>query len=163
MKIPPKGQPTGSTFTYDRLPPIIRPTFADKLKFPLDITQISASEVSLLHARYTEMFAFVNHELARCAVRILELETAMSLLQNRLFRERPSLNATERWRRDAIMAESPEMEKLEQKVLREQQERKMHEMYKENFERYLTALSRELSRKNFEYEMARDSSRYAKI
>ena len=136
---------------------IHRPTFADTLRFPEDVTQLSAANVSDLHGKYTQLFAFANQELSLVNVRILELQTAESLRINAVFRDNPSLNQQERWRRDAVLDTDIEMEKIHRQLAMAKAEREMTQMYIGNFDRYLVALSRELSRKSHEQDLGRRS------
>ena len=124
-----------------------RPAFADSLKFPEDVTKLDAMNVSELHGKYTMMYAYANQELAKANVALLRLHSRVALRRNTVFRSRPTLNSQERWRRDAILDSDSDMEIIEAQITSVKMEKTWAEMFVANFERYLTALSRELSRK----------------
>lgn len=149
MKVKPKTV-AGVNIKYRLFPETRRPAFADTLRFPSDVTALAAVNVSDLHGKYTELYAFANQELCRINVEILALQTKQSQRKNAMFRHRPGMNGQERWRRDAIIDCDPEMERLESALAKKKQEREYTSMYLQNFDRYLTALSRELSRKMHE-------------
>ena len=126
---------------------IPRPAFADTLVFPDDVTKLEASNVSELHGKYTQMYAYANQELAKANVALLRLNARVSVRRNAVFRSRPTLNAQERWRRDAVLDADKDMEIIEAQITAVKMERTWAEMFVGNFEKYIAALSRELSRK----------------
>lgn len=131
-------------------PAIKRPTFADTLRWPKDITALSASNVSELLGKYTALYAYANQELAYINVAILELQTRESIVINAILRQNVSLNAQERWRRDASIDTYREVERVRRTITKKKSDREYTQMFIANFDRYLTALSRELSRKTSE-------------
>ncbi len=131
-------------------PEIQRPPFADTLSFPADLTKLESSNISELHGKYTALYAYANQELSKANVTILRLNTKISIETNRLLRERPSLNHQERWRRDAVLDGNPVIEAITAQIGQVKVLKTYAEMHVVNFEKYLAALSRELSRKSFE-------------
>lgn len=140
----------GSTFSYLPESHFDRPKYTDKLRWPDDITQLTAQNISELHGKYTQLYAYANRELARINMAILKLQTDDSLRRNQFFRMNPSLNSQEKWKRDAKMETDPVIESIAKDISLRRIERTQAEMFVQNYERYLTALSRELTRKGSE-------------
>lgn len=132
-----------------------RPKFTDTLRFPDDITQLTATNISELLGKYTKLYVYANQNLAKANVALLRLDTRESLLRNAIFRSRPSLNGLDRWRRDAIISEHPEMESIIKHRGHHLQQKELLTTLVANFDKYLVALSRELSRKSFDRETTR--------
>jgi hypothetical protein len=148
MKIKKKEQlVSGSQVSYSLFPEIKRPKWSDSLVFPDDVTRLEASNISELHGKYTALFAYANQELTKINVEILRLQTEDSVLRNRLLRKSPALNSQERWRRDSVLDSHSDIERLEIRVAQLKMAREHATMYCQNFEKYIAALSRELSRK----------------
>ncbi len=132
-----------------------RPKFADTLRFPDDLTLLLPANISELHGKYTQMFVFANREATRLTVEILRAETQESMAVTRLFRRQPAINSQERWKRDAVVDSDAEIESFRAAVARYKQERELARCYADNYDRYLAALSRELSRRMHEQGVAR--------
>jgi hypothetical protein len=141
-----KGTIIGSNTRLD-LPRFSRPKFADSLKFPNDITQLSAQNVSELLGRYTQMLAFVSEQHTIATIRILEAETRLSHTASKIVIEDPKLVHLERWRRDQVVDTDSRMMLLKADLLKAKKVREVGWLYCQNYERYISALSRELSRK----------------
>ena len=134
---------------------IHRPKFSDRLKFPDDITELSPANVSDLLGKYTQMYAFANQELALVNVKLLALQTDESRRVTALFCSNPTLNQQERWRRDAVVDTDKKIQEISREVSLCKQKKEMLQMFLANYDRYLTALSRELSRKSHEQDLGR--------
>lgn len=151
MKLPRKtnkSQPVGGEiFGSKSLPQFGRPAFADTLRFPADITSLDARNISELLGKYTAMYSFVNEQQGKISGKLLNLQTVESLLRNKMLRDAPSLNNLERWRRDTVLDADPAIETLfeQQQILKGQRDHAG--VFLGNYERCITALSRELSRK----------------
>lgn len=154
MKIPPlqkkKTTPVvGNQFTASLgFLEVQRPAYADTIRWPDNITLLSASNISELHGKYTQLYCFANQGLAKINMDILRLQTEDSLRRNKIFRTSPHINSQERWRRDTVIDSDPEIERITKEIADKKQEREFVQMYVNNYDRYLTALSRELSRKS---------------
>jgi hypothetical protein len=149
MKVRLKNKPVGVEFSA-KFPAFLRPKFADTLRFPHDITDLTAQNVSELIGNYTELYAFANAEVARLTVEILKMETQISLRKASMLREQPSLNAQERWRRDTVLDCDFVVIGANSRIDDFKADKEFALMAKDNFDRYLTALSRELTRKTHE-------------
>jgi hypothetical protein len=145
---------TGSSISYSKFPVTGRPSFTDKLKFPEDITELTAANVSELLGKYTLLWSYVNQDRARLEVQLLRLQRLDSLRVNQMLRDNHRLNHIDKWRRDAVIAEDEQMETLKQQISSVQAELKYASMYLENYDRYANALSRELTRKTHEMPMS---------
>lgn len=152
MKIKVKKQVSGAEFVYNGpFPEFAQPSFVKTLRFPDDLTKLDGQNISELHGKYTQLYTYANQELCRINVRLIELQTKESLVQSAMIHERNGLNQIERWKRDAIIDSDPRMIAVKAEIARAKKEKEYNAMYLANFDRYLIALSRELSRKGQEY------------
>ena len=145
----------GVDLKYSSLPEFPRPKFTSTLRFPDDITELASANVSDLHGKYTQLFTFVNQELSRVNQELLRKHTEENQIRNVIFRERPTINSQERWKRDAVVSEDPRMESIAADVQGLNIQKLQLQMFVDNYEKYLTALSRELSRKGAERDYGR--------
>ena len=142
----------GSSLTFSSYQEFPRPVFTDTLHFPDDITTLTGGNVSELLGKYTKLFVFANAELCKWSVRLLRAQTAESLRRAALLRQDPSLNVQERWRRDAVLDCDAEIVRLTLRQAHCRAERDIAQTARDNFEKYIAALSRELSRKGYEHK-----------
>ncbi len=126
---------------------IQRPKWTDRLSFPDDVTRLNAANVSELLGKYSQLWAYTNQELCKINVAILRLQTAESRRRNEIFRRNPAVNSQDRWRRDAVLESDPLIEKFLHEIEVNKMRRTYTDTYLANFDRYINALSRELSRK----------------
>jgi hypothetical protein len=143
----------GSSVKYNKFPAIGRPSFTDKIRFPDEITELSDYNVSDLLGKYTLLWSYVNQDFARLKVRKLWLEQQEARRANEYLRTNPRLNHVEKWKRDALLKEDTIMEELQQQLTNVNAELEYTAMYLANYDRYITALSRELSRKMNERQL----------
>jgi hypothetical protein len=130
---------------------IDRPNYADTLVFPAQtLTSLDSEQVSDLHAKYTLLYAYANQSLAEINVEILRLQNKRGERENEIYRRNTAINSLEKWRRDAKMKEDTAIERLNFALTQEHFKRIQLEAILGNYERFIAALSRELSRKNFE-------------
>ncbi len=130
---------------------IERPEFIESLVFPAEtLTALDAEQVSDLHAKYTMLYAYANQSLADANVSILSLQNRKTERENTIFREQPRINSIEKWKRDAKLKEDEQVEYFNRSLTIHHVKRIQLEMMIANFERFIAALSRELSRKNYE-------------
>ena len=142
------NQITGSEVRYlHGFPEVERPAFIDKLKFPEDLTQLTAQNVSALHGKYTQLYAFANQELAKLEIKTLRIRQQEAIRRNEIFVERPSINSLDKYRRDAVYKSDDKMESLGQEMFRLECAKVATVSFKDSYDRYLQALSRELTRK----------------
>lgn len=136
---------------------IARPKWADSLSFPDNLTELTAANISELHGKYTQLYAFVNQELTKLNVKVLEHQTRDNQRRNLMLVRQPSLNSQERWRRDAAMDTDPTLMEIAKTLSHLRIRQEYSKMYLANFDRYLIALSRELSRRAMDGNVARYS------
>lgn len=141
-----RGQVVGGTIMVN-LPGFPRPKFADSLKFPNDVTQLTGQNVSELLGKYTQLLTYVSEQHTFATVSVLDLETRIVSLANRIVVEDPKLSHIEKWRRDQIVDSDPRIFNLRVKLLEAKKHKEVAYMYISNYDRYISALSRELSRK----------------
>lgn len=155
MKFKKKKKIVGVTYTGELFPSIVRPKFADTLKFPSNITELGTMNITDLIGKYTALYAYANQALSAANIEILKCQSAIDLMKQYLTRSNPMMNSQEKWRRDASVDSDPRMEKLikDQNVARQRKEQ--CQMYVANFDKYIAALSRELTRKTHESDFAR--------
>jgi hypothetical protein len=132
-----------------------RPAYTEKLRFPDNITELPAQNVSELLGKYTQLYVFANAETCKCSVRILRLQTALSLKKAALLRDDPHLNTLEKWRRDTVLDCDEEIMNMEAAIGSLKSEQQVAETARDNFDRYISALSRELTRKTNEEQKQR--------
>ena len=136
-----------TAISYARFPRVSRPSFVEKISFPEDITELEPANISDLLGKYTLLQSYVSQDLARINVRILHLEGSKARRINEMFRVQMNLNSQERWRRDAIVEDDEQVEEINRQFLRYRTEKTYAEMYVGIYEKYISALSRELTRK----------------
>lgn len=124
-----------------------RPAYADKLKFPADITELTSANISELMGKYTEMYSYAAAEAAKAEVQLLLAETEERKTETRILNSRPNIVHLEKWRKDLVVDSDKTMLKLHEQVKKAQVRLRYAKMYLEIFDRYLNALSRELTRK----------------
>lgn len=142
----------GTTVSGLKLPAVPRPDFLDGFVFPEDITELDPKQVSDLLSKYTLLYSYANQHVSKLSVKEIQLQTMESMRKNHIFRSRPYLNAQERWRRDSIIEEDRKIEEFRRRRSYLSQEKMLVQAYLDNYERYINALSRELSRKQFDHD-----------
>ena len=143
---------------YTDLPSVVRPSFADTLRFPDDITQLSAQNVSELLGKYTALQAFAIFEQAGLTIKELDKDREEALLRATIIGERPNIQHLDRWRRDDILTIDPRWLALQDRSRRISQRKVAVSAYVAIYEKYSMALSRELSRKTSSGDGQRHSS-----
>ena len=133
--------------TQLQLPAFKRPAFADSLKFPDDLTELTSQNVSELLGKYTDLQAYVNSQRTSYIVECLRLQTLMERLETEAFIEQPQIAHLQRWRRDQKINSDSRMRDLKAKYYWYSQLREVAQLYFDNYQAYIQALSRELSRK----------------
>lgn len=129
--------------------PLERPSYADSLSFPDDLSVLTSSQVSLLLGRYTAMHAYALSELSMVSVDEKRLETEIELAKNQTLRDALNKGQKVSESRRAVAA-SLTLEKLH-KTLGEVSAKKTHiSSFAAIYDKYCSALSRELSRKSSE-------------
>ena len=129
-----------------RFPEIHRPEFTDQLRWPDDLTVLPAKSISDLLGKFTALQVYANQEHARIQSLLVEAQTEIQLRETEVFRANPAMNHQERWKRDAVVSSDPVIMELTRRIGRLKAEREYASGFALNYERYVNALSRELSR-----------------
>lgn len=127
-------------------PAIERPSFTDTLKFPENLASISSGELGVAHGRFTSMLAYAASELAKLTVEKLKVESAISMEYHRRVVSL-SMQDVQKWKIQNVVESSTAMVLLKKQLLEENIKIEAVRTYKENYERYAAALSREMSRR----------------
>lgn len=146
MKLKRLRAPKGYGFPI-RLPDFNRPAFTDTLRFPEDLTVLSDANVSELLGKYTMLYAYAAQERSRAYLEELKADQELSQVEAGITSEAPQIQHIERWKRDAILASYPEIQKARMKQFMAVQRKEIAGTYASNYDRYVQALSRELTRK----------------
>lgn len=127
-------------------PSIERPSFTDTLRFPENLAAISSGELGIAHGRFTSMLAYAASELAKLTVEKLRVESAVSMEYHRRV-VTLSIQNVQKWKIQNVVESSPQMAVLKKELLELNVKIETVRTYKENYERYAAALSREMSRR----------------
>lgn len=122
-----------------------QPEYLSDISFPEDITQINAAEVSKLHARYSALQSYALSEKAKVDVEILAKESER---HNTITRKRYSLStlpSTKQWEQKSIVDHSALG--IEEELVPLKRKQIVIQSRIEIFERYIVALSREMTRR----------------
>jgi hypothetical protein len=134
---------------------IPRPNFASTLRFPEDITQLESANVSELLGKYTLLLTFAAQDLSELNQAGLRLDVMEKNRKYDLFTEKPQMNSLEKHKREAFFETDRQMREL-YKQRAAVNIRKCHtEMFIANFDRYIVALSRELTRRSMSEDRER--------
>ena len=144
-----------TSIRYESMPQIAPPSFVHKLRFPEDLTELGTQNISELLGKYTLLWTYVNQDMARLRVKALKLSQKETNRINSKLREMPALNQIERWKRDALLAEDESIEFIRTEQTRTSMELEQCGMYLANYDKYINALSRELTRKTHEVSLHR--------
>jgi hypothetical protein len=162
MKIKKVSKPApeivGFTTVVD-LPPFLRPKFADKVEWPDDITRLESRNVSELLGKYTALLCYAGSQLAKSQVDLMKVEYQMSALETKIYIEEPTIARLEKNKRELKLSSDDGMIILESRRSILKRFIRLQEVYVQNYERKITALSRELSRKT----ASGDGLRYSKV
>lgn len=124
------------------------PAFASTLKFPDDITNLDAANVSLLMGRFTQMLAWASQARTDADIRLLQSKAVLESAKTRFLAANPAVrNSSHRWRIDFVMDTDPDIAAAQAAVRRAETSKLTASNLFDTFERYVWVLSRELSRK----------------
>lgn len=111
---------------------------------------LDSEQVSDLHAKYTLLYAYANQGLTEANVTIMRLHGQRGQRENEMYRRQPQINSLDKWRRDAKIREDEQIESINARLSHQNVIKAQLEMLLQNYEKFIAALSRELSRKNYE-------------
>lgn len=140
------------------LPVFERPKYADRLRWPDDITQLTAQNVSELLGKYTACLCYAEAQLAKYRQAILVAEDQFNRTKIRIYEEEPAIIRLEKNKRELKLDSDTGILTMKSRLKTLRRFEIAAQMYVTNYERKITALSRELSRKT----ASGDGLRYAK-
>lgn len=147
-------RPADRTLPWMQFPEEPRPSFADTLTFPPDITALTPREVSALHGRYTAMFAYATAEQAKLRIEKLRYESEAQIHKNNIQR-----NGVTYGRRkgdvDTQVRLDMKMQQLYAAMISLDQRILFIDSRISIFDRYMNTLSRELTRRTSEFQKTR--------
>lgn len=129
------------------LPSFERPKFADSIRMPENILDLEPANITDLIAKFTEMLAYVTFERARCEAEITSLLGHLKKTKVGIFITRPGINNQEKWKRDSVVDSDENVLSTEEQISRLKSEVEIIRCYCDNYERYVAALSRDLTRR----------------
>lgn len=134
-------------------PAIDRPTYTDELKFPENLPALSSRDLGLFHGRFVGLHAYASSELAKVSVDLLRLESEIAMSRHSHFL-RLVARGEPRWKIDNVVESMISIQDLRRNQIVLQQKKETIFAYALNFERYASALSREMSRRSSEMRLA---------
>lgn len=129
--------------------PIERPEYTDSIKFPDDVTRLTPADVSKLHARYTALYAYAVAELAKVDVAFLRCRSTCSVQKNNVTRTGHTYGKNKH-QIDVQVRLDKRLEDLELLAHEAEAKKIILTGYVEVFDKYIAALSREMSRRSAE-------------
>lgn len=124
--------------------PVEAPTFAQSLKFPENLPALSGRDLGLYHGQFTSLLAFARSELSKVVVDILKIESEISRQRHqRIIMSTESV----KWQLESMVESNPLIIDLRKKELHAKIQKETLSSYADNFERYASALSREMTRR----------------
>lgn len=146
MKIFRRG-PLRTEISSRQFPAVERPSWIDSLKWPEDITSLGPANLSELLGRYTALYAYACFVAAEATEADLCLQSQELLRRGTVFRQNPSVNGQARWKRDAYLITDAALEGVAISRGRHRIKAEWAKAYQAIYDRYIQALSRELTRR----------------
>lgn len=153
MKLKRKRHSTGQTkeapelATHLQLPKIHRPKWTDKIRFPDDITELHSSNIADLLGKYTQLWALVNQDSCRITQELLRYDAAEQSRINEMIDRRPAINTLEKYKKDGVFGADPKIASYRRSRKSLHIQKAATEFYLTTYDKYINALSRELTRK----------------
>jgi hypothetical protein len=134
--------------THLRLPKILRPKWTDTIRFPDDLTEIGAANITELIGKYTQLWGLVNQDACRITQELLRYDAAEQDRINEILEHRPGVNRLEKYKKDGVFGADPKIAHYRRARKALHIQRAAVEMYLQTYDKYINALSRELTRKS---------------
>jgi len=141
-----QSQNVVSSSTKAWLPKVERPDFADTLEFPHDITQLDPAGLTRLMGRYEVLRAYVLFDYADSKQMELDAQTKLKEQISKCSMEVNTGAKTPKYLVDREIESSEEIILLRNILVKAQSLKIRQEAYLEVYERFVSALSRELTR-----------------
>lgn len=141
MKLLKKPSPPSWAF-----PPVERPTYTDKLRFPENLPALSGRDLGLYHGQYVGLHAYASSELSKLQGKILRAESELNAIHTS---RAIALSAQKypKWEIEIMIEGSEKWKEKKEELLLLQIKKESTFSMCLNFERYAAALSREMSRR----------------
>lgn len=127
------------------LPEFKLPSYSETLHFPASVLDLETGNVSDLIGKFTMMLAHVNAEHAKANVAMLRAQGQESARKRQLVQQ--YADKAEKWRRDAAVEIDPKLVALKEELIEKQAVREILASYVFNYDKIISALSRELTRR----------------
>lgn len=138
--------------THLRLPEIDRPKWADGLRFPDDVTELTAANVSELLGKYTQLWTYVQQDLSRLEQETLKLDSAERERKHEIITGNPRINTIEKHKREAFYDGDSKMRGINRARSVIDLRKASSHSFLSIYDKYIQALSRELTRKGMTEE-----------
>lgn len=138
-----------------RLPSVRRPDFADHLRFPEDITQLNGENVAELLGKYTLLYSYAAQDMAFLNQESLRIESHERIRRSEIVQQNPRINTIEKYKREAFFEADSKLRSLQEHRTVVNIRKETTGMFMNNFDKYIQALSRELTRKTTTEERER--------
>lgn len=129
------------------LPQFKRPEYAATLRFPTDITELTAENITDLIGKYTALLCYAQGYLSGIVVSILDTEQRLSLTESKILIDEPRYIHLEKWKRDSLVKTDSRIRHLNYELSNNRKAKEIAEAFVANYERCIAALSKELTRK----------------
>lgn len=130
-----------------RIPSFERPKFTDSMRFPDDVTQLTAHNLSELMGRYASLAAFVEQEATTWSMAVIRLEQELEEAESQFMLKNPKTLFLERWRLDNRLRQDLTLRSIHRRLTGARALRERAQSLVRIYERLINVLSRELSRR----------------
>lgn len=152
IQVKTKAKTTGTKkptlYTHLHLSKQERPRYADSIRFPDRLSELSPANVSDLIGQYTVLLAYAQEDLAELSREMVRLDYEEKSVTARMLVQRPQLNTIPKHQREGVIETDASI-----LIIRRQQKeaamKKEHTaMFVARFQSFISALSRDLSRRS---------------
>ena len=147
--------PKSKLISHLRLPSVRRPDFADHIRFPDDITQLNGENVAELLGKYTLLYTYAAQDMAFLNQESLRIESHERVRRSEIVQNNPRINTIEKYKREAFFEADSKLRSLQNHRTVVSIRKETTGMFMNNFDKYIQALSRELTRKTSSEEKER--------
>lgn len=116
--------------------------------FPNDLTALAPANVSELLGKYTQLYAYALQCQADYAIAELKLKQEEAFAESRILSKEPNALHLEKWRKEAKLSTYPELQQFHSRWVVVSSGKKAAETFATIYQSYVSALSRELSRRS---------------
>jgi len=132
-------------------PSVKEPFYLNSIEFPSDVTKLTSSDISKLHARFINMQCFAKSECSKLSRLIVLKESELDASKSLLWTQN-SPQIEQKWKLDQSIKSDPKMMHLRTELEAFKADKELIFTNAEIYERFAYALSRELSRRSSELQ-----------